>query len=119
MTSRLLVCAALAALVACEGNTTQITPDAGELSARCVSSNNQAAIDQGLGFACGRGRWCDRVDGICKAGECGYDEDCEGAPATRRTTSAARPVTLAEGSVANARSTLSVRRSAFAGAETV
>ena len=55
MTSRLLVCAALAALVACEGTTTQITPDAGELSARCVSSNNQAAIDQGLGFACGRG----------------------------------------------------------------
>ena len=53
MTSRLLVCAALAALVACEGNTTQITPDAGELSACCVSSNNQAAIDQGLGFACG------------------------------------------------------------------
>ena len=83
-------CAALAALVACEGNTT-ITPDAGELSARCVSSNNQAAIDQGLGFACGRGRWCDRVDGICKAGECGYDEDCEEGFACDTENNVCRP----------------------------
>ena len=76
MKLRLLAVAALAALVGCPGGTTQVTPDAGDLSARCVSSTNQAAIDQGLGFACGRGRWCDRVDGICKSGECGYDEDC-------------------------------------------
>ena len=38
-----------------------------------------------------RGRWCDRVDGICKAGECGYDEDCEEGFACDTENNVCRP----------------------------
>ena len=67
----------LFALAGCPGGSGRVNIDAGDLTARCVSASNQQAIDEGHGFACGRNRWCDRVDGICKSGECGYDEDCE------------------------------------------
>jgi hypothetical protein len=72
-----LLCLGTLATTACEQERRVITADAGDLSARCVSKTDLTAIAEGRGFACGRGRWCDRVDGICKTGACGYDDDCE------------------------------------------
>jgi hypothetical protein len=78
-------------LVGCPGETRRVSADAGELSSRCVSSVNTEAIAAGQGFACGRSRWCDRVDGICKSGECGYDDDCEEGFACDTESNTCRP----------------------------
>ena len=92
MSMRLLTLLGLAAtLLACGGETRRTFADAGVLNSRCVSANDTAAIEAGQGLACGRGRWCDRVDGICKTGECGYDEDCDEGFACDVESNACRP----------------------------
>ena len=79
MSKNIYILSLLGLLAACPQTTNVGSFDAGpDLENRCVPENSAAGQEEGA-ILCGSGSWCDRESGICKLGECGYDDECEEA----------------------------------------
>jgi hypothetical protein len=80
-------------LVGCSDSSGRTRRDVGpDLENRCISNADAERLgEEAAGFACSTGSWCDKVDGICKPGACGYDEDCPEELACDTDTNVCKP----------------------------